>query len=93
MPHFGQLPGPILRTSGSIGQMYSVCSSSCDGDSGCRRWTYLPGSAENLLAHPWLQKKYRVPSCSPMAAAVVGSTCMPQTGSTTFVTISVLRSL
>ncbi len=83
MPHFGQLPGSCLLTSGSIGQMYSVCCSALVGTlaEAVSDSRYLSGSDRNFAAHPRLQKKYRVPRCSSVAAAFAASTSIPHTGS------------
>src|SRR5437868_248093 len=99
IPHLGQVPGLSETTSGSIGQKYfveaccgtAVCWISAEGKglpkctSGCCLWLvrYFSGSEVNLSAHAVQQKKYCLPSCSRLARARAGSTCIPHTGSTT----------
>jgi hypothetical protein len=58
MPHLGQEPGPIWRTSGSIGQVYSTFSEPAiaAGAAACGDWRKRCGSAWNFLRHDGLQK-------------------------------------
>src|SRR5579872_1050910 len=53
MPHFGHDPGPIFRTSGCIGQVYSTPATT---GSGSRGFKYRIGSASNLATQPFEQK-------------------------------------
>ena len=58
MPQIGQLPGPICRTSGCIGQVYVAPPFA--GGAACG-FKYRSGSAANLVRQPAPQKWYRVP--------------------------------
>src|ERR1700692_3476747 len=59
MPHLGHEPGPIWRTSGCIGQVYSTPAAvisafiGSGGAAGCR---YFSGFVSNLATQPFEQK-------------------------------------
>src|SRR5688572_25887339 len=78
MPHFGQLPGFGLCTSGCVGDVYSAAVGAGSGGAGFKNFS---GSALNRARQCLLQKKCLVPACSCEPAAFSGSTVIPHTGS------------
>ncbi len=86
MPHIGQVPGPICRTSGCIGHVYSPAAGAgavaLPLPEGARN---ARGSSRKRRAQPSAQKWYVRPPWSTAAAASSAAIVMPQTGSVTIV--------
>ena len=85
IPQIGQGPGFVSRTSGSMGQTQIVPV----GAALAAAFAFVravpeiqpSGSVENFAAQPVLQNQKVFPPCSRFAAAVAGSTVIPQIGS------------
>jgi hypothetical protein len=86
IPHRGHTPGPLLTTSGCMGQVYSVAAAI--GAAAAGGATYFSGFSPNRRAHPGAQKWKVWPPCSMVAAAFSGSIVMPHTGSVTVISVS-----
>src|ERR1700689_407737 len=80
MPHFGHDPGWSCRISGCIGHVYDAAAAAGFGSA---RFRKLSGLLLNRSRQLTPQKWYVVPLYSNDPALLAGSTCMPQTGSTT----------
>src|SRR3984885_3319547 len=80
MPHFGHDPGWSCRISGCIGHVYDAAAAAGFGSARFRKLSGLLLKRSRQLTP---QKWYVVPLYSNDPALLAGSTCMPQTGSTT----------